>query len=87
MSKIGADIPQMASLSSSFNKQSAQVDALISAINGQLGATWWEGPAATKFRDQWQSQFVPNLRSLSEALRSAGADVESRRQRIETAGS
>ncbi|MHB8959300.1 MAG: WXG100 family type VII secretion target [Candidatus Limnocylindrales bacterium] len=87
MPKIGADIQQMSSLTSSFNKQSAQVDALISAINGQLGALWWEGPAAAKFRDQWTSQFVPNLRSLSEALRAAGSDVENRRQRIEAAGS
>ena len=87
MAQIGADIQQLATLSRSFNTQAGNVEALITAINGQIGGTWWVGPAHDKFLDQWNSQFVPTLRNLTEALRTAGADVENRRQRIEAAGS
>jgi uncharacterized protein YukE len=87
MAQIGADIQQLATMGRQFTTQAVQVDTLISAINGQLGNTSWVGPSADKFKDQWNSQFVPALRNLEEALRAAGADVENRRQRIEAAGS
>ena len=87
MSKIGADIAQLSSLSSSFKAQSGQVQTLISTINRQLGNTWWVGPAFDKFQGDWQNRFVPTLNSLSQALEVAGNDVEKRRAAIEAAGS
>ncbi len=87
MAQIGADIQQLESLTRQFNTQASQVDALISAINNQLGGTWWIGPKADKFKGEWDSEFVPTLRKLTEALRSAGQDVATTAQRIQAAGS
>ena len=87
MAQIGADIQQLAALSRTFSAKATDVEALISSLNSQIGGTSWTGPAHDKFVEQWNSQFVPTLRNLTEALRTAGADVENRRQRIEAAGS
>jgi uncharacterized protein YukE len=85
--QVGADLQALDTLSRTFNAQAAEIDQLIATINSQIGQTWWIGPAAENFKNQWTSQFVPNLHSLQEALRRAGAEAQSRRQRLEAAGS
>jgi uncharacterized protein YukE len=87
MPQIGANIEQLQSLNQQFNKQAAQVDALIAAINNQLGGTWWIGPRAEKFKGQWDQDFTPTLKKLSEALRAAGQDVKTTAERLQAAGS
>jgi uncharacterized protein YukE len=87
MAQIGADIQQLESLTRQFNTQASTVDGLISAINSQIGGTWWVGPKAEKFKNEWNGEFVPTLRKLSEALRNAGQDVAITAQRIQAAGS
>lgn len=87
MAQIGADIQQLEQLTRQFNTQAGQVDALIAAINNQIGGTWWVGPKAEKFKGQWNQEFVPTLKKLSEALRTAGQDVATTAQRIQAAGS
>ncbi len=87
MAQIGADIQQLESLTRQFTIEAAQVDALISAITSQIGGTWWIGPRAERFKGEWDSQFVPTLRKLSEALSEAGRDIAVTAQRIQAAGS
>ena len=89
MSKIGADIGQMQALKAAFDKEVEDVGRLMSTLDRQVGqdATWWVGPAADKFRGDWNGVFKPNLQKLQEALRQAGTEVENRRRAIEAAGS
>ena len=87
MAQIGANIEQLEALTRQFNTQAGQVDTLISAINNQMGSTWWIGPRADKFKNEWDQQFVPTLRKLSEALREAGQDVTTTAHNLQAAGS
>ena len=87
MSTIGGELGQLQSLKSSFDRQSQTVQELTSALRGQLGNTWWKGPAADRFRDAWSGEFEPALRKLQAALQEAGTEVSRRREALIQAGS
>lgn len=87
MSTIGGEIGQLQSLKGNFDRQSQSVRELTSAIRGELGNTWWKGPAADRFRDAWGAEFEPALRKLEAALQEAGAEVARRREALIQAGS
>lgn len=87
MSTIGGEIGQLQSLKANFERQSASVHELTAAIRGELGNTWWKGPAADRFRDAWAGEFEPALRKLEAALQEAGTEVARRREALIQAGS
>jgi uncharacterized protein YukE len=87
MSTIGASMDDLQALKSTFDQQTANVDQLIAAIDGQLSATWWQGPAADRFRDSWQSSFEPTLRQLEQSLQDSSTEVGTRYQALIDAGS
>ena len=87
MSTIGGEIGQLHSLKANFERQSASVHELAAAIRGELGNTWWKGPAADRFRDAWAGEFEPALRKLEAALQEAGTEVARRREALIQAGS
>jgi uncharacterized protein YukE len=87
MSTIGASMDDLQALKSTFDQQTANVDQLIAAIDGQLSATWWAGPAADRFRDSWQSSFEPTLRQLEQSLQDSSTEVGTRYQALIDAGS
>lgn len=90
MARIGASMEAMAQLKSSFDTQASNVQTLLSDLESQvsmIGSGEWEGPAAQRFLEAWNSQFRPALQNLNTALTDAGAEVESRRAALEQAGS
>lgn len=86
MSTIGAEMGQLQSLKSTFDRESQNVAQLTSAISGQLGNTWWKGPAADRFRSSWESQFAPTLRQLQAALQESSAEISRRHDALTQAG-
>ena len=86
MSTVGADVEQLGSLKGTFDQQTQVVEELTSTIRGQLGNTWWQGPAAERFRQSWASEYEPALRRLQEALQEAGTEVSRRREALMQAG-
>ena len=86
MPKIGAEMGQLADLQRTFSQQSQAVDSLRSQIDGRVKGTLWEGPAADRFRQEWDSQFQPTLRELQAALNEASGEVGRRHQALEQAG-
>ena len=87
MSTIGGEIGQLQSLKANFERQSRAVHELTDAIRGELGVTWWRGPAADRFRDAWAGEFEPALRKLEAALHEAGTEIARRREALIQAGS
>lgn len=87
MAQIGATIEEMHSLSSAFRREAGTVNSLSSAITGQVSSTWWVGPAADKFKGQWESQFRPMLTELQASLEECASEVQQRSAAIEAAGS
>lgn len=87
MATIGGELDQLASLKSTFDREAGLVADILSTIRSQLGNTYWEGPAANRFRESWQSEFEPMLQKLQNQLGEAGQEVSRRREGLVKAGS
>ena len=88
--RIGASLESMDQLKGSFDTNAGTVEELTSALDGQVSMITngeWEGPAAQRFMEAWNSQFRPALQNLKSALADAAAEVQTRRNAIEQAGS
>jgi uncharacterized protein YukE len=86
MPQIGGDPEQMASLQAAFTREQANVESLISAINGSLGSTWWIGPQADRFKSEWEGSFLPNLNNLATALGQCATNVQQHAQGFQSVG-
>lgn len=84
---IGGEIPQLQQLQNSFSTQSGNVEDLIKALNNDVANTWWKGGAADRFRNEWESQFLPALRNLAQALEDASNEVAARARALVEVGS
>jgi len=87
MPAIGGELEQLSSLKATFDRQSGMVGELTTTVRSQLTNTYWEGPAAARFRESWQSEFEPMLQKLQQQLSEAGAEVSRRRDALIKAGS
>ncbi len=87
MSRIGAELGELQSLRSTFDRNAQEVSQLSSTISSQVSSTYWEGPAAERFKGAWEGEFKPALAKLQEALREAGQEVQRRHDAIQSAGS
>lgn len=87
MATIGGELDQLSALKSTFDREAGLVADILSTIRSQLGNTYWEGPAANRFRESWQSEFEPMLTKLQNQLGEAGQEVSRRREALVKAGS
>lgn len=87
MSTIGAEMGQLEALKNTFDREAQNVGELTSTISGQLGNTWWQGPAADRFRGSWESDYQPMLQRLQQSLQEASGEVARRHQALTEAGS
>ena len=82
---VGASLEQMQSLDRQFTADAQAVGELQRRISGALGNTAWTGPAADRFRNEWNGTFVSALTRLQEALTENATVVRNRREAIQTA--
>lgn len=75
---LSGDTTQMTELAGTFVRAAGDVAALVATLDAPVHATTWTGPAAERFRTQWDTEFAPTLRRLEEAL-STNATVVSQR--------
>jgi len=87
MTTIGGETEQLGALKATFEREAQNVQQLTSTIRGQIGSTWWKGPAATRFQSQWEGEFEPALRKLQQALVECSTEVSRRREALLQAGS
>jgi WXG100 family type VII secretion target len=87
MPQIGATIEEMHALQTALSREAGTVEQLSSTINGQVASTWWVGPAAERFKSEWEADFKPALGKLRTALQEASTEVSRRADAIQTAGS
>lgn len=87
MPQIGATIEEMTALQAAFRRESGTVATLTSSITGQVGSTWWVGPAAERFRGAWEGEFRPMLARLQAELDNCAVEVGNRATAIAQAGS
>ena len=85
--KVGGELTSMKGLKKSLDTNANRAVELKNAVKSQLTNTVWEGPAANRFREAWNSEFEPALAKLTEALKEAGNEVQRRHDALERAGS
>ena len=84
-SMVGGDLEQLQLLEQQFRNDSEAVAELRARITGVLGNTAWTGPAADRFRQDWNGSFSTALSNLAAALLDNAGLIASRRQAIATA--
>jgi len=87
MARIGGELDQLAALKSTFDRQSTMVTDMLSSIRNQLSNTYWEGPAASRFRESWQSDVESMLQRLQTSLNESATEISRRRDALRQAGS
>ena len=83
MAQLGADVEQLEVLGRRFDEEAQKIETTVSVINSQVVATWWQGPDAERFRNQWQSTDTSVLRQVVQRLQAAANDcrVQANQQR------
>lgn len=84
---LGGDPQQMQQLAQTFRTQAGAVDQLTGTINNTLNSTVWTGPAADRFRQEWETTFRTALARLQDALNENAAVVDNRMRAITEATS
>lgn len=87
MSMLGANPEQMRQLASTFRTEAGHVAELRTRMGASLGTTAWTGPAADRFREEWEGAFATALLRLEQALHENATTVDARLQAITTATS
>ncbi len=87
MPTVGGELDQLSSLKATFDREAGLIADVLTTIRSQLGNTYWEGPAAARFRESWQSEFEPMLQRLQQQLGESAAEVARRREALMRAGS
>lgn len=87
MAKVGGELQQMEQLKKTFMDNVQRAQELQNQIDGRLNDTYWEGPAAERFKAAWNNEFKSALGKLREALTEAANEVDRRRKAIEQATS
>lgn len=81
----GMDISAVRQLATQFDAKAGEIEQISTLLSSTLQGTQWEGPDATRFRDDWQSQHVTALRTVADALREASRAATSNAQQQEQA--
>jgi uncharacterized protein YukE len=71
MAQLGADVEQLDALARRFDEESQKIENTVSTITSQIGATWWQGTDAERFRNDWQTTYTSQLRNVIQALQEA----------------
>ena len=73
MAQLGADVEQLEMLGRKFEEEAQKVETTVSTITSQVNATWWQGSDADRFRNEWQTTYMSNLRQVIQHLQQAGS--------------
>ncbi len=71
---------QMEQLVGIFARQKQAAEEVISAIQAGIDGTTWQGARADRFRQLWETEFRPNLRTLCDALGEHSAFISAELQ-------
>lgn len=82
---IKAELAELETLSRRMGACGGEVTDLQRALTTLINTTTWTGAAADRFRQAWESEFNPALRSLADELARASQEVDRRKHLIDQA--
>lgn len=68
----GADVVGLRHLATTFDDAGDQIERITRRVDAALTRARWQGPAAARFRDEWQSGTRVRLGTVAETLWSSG---------------
>lgn len=75
MPVYGADVEQLDQLGRRLDEEAQKLKHAISTVTTQVAQTWWKGPDADRFRQDWDSTHRAALARLGESLQLAAQQV------------
>ncbi len=81
MSRFLFDADSMNALSQKFQNEAGTIQGLKSSLDSQVHGvlgSGYDGPAARRFGEEWDSHFRPALEQLNVALMEASAEIRHR---------
>lgn len=84
--RIGGTPEEMTSLGTKFDNEAQTLHALVTRITTQLGSTDWEGDAAQRFRDQWETEFKGDFTKVEAGLHACAKELRNRAGLLTHAG-
>lgn len=82
MSRLGGDIEGMERLQGQLRQKGQQVQSLRSELTNLVQSTYWEGPAASRFKSEWNGQYSQSLAKLEQLLADLGQEVQRRKDAL-----
>lgn len=86
MAEIGGSIDEMQQLRAALEREAQAVAQVASNVANQVNGTTWTGPAADRFRAQWEGEFRPALGQLEQALAAYSQEVGRHAEALMRAG-
>jgi uncharacterized protein YukE len=63
---LGLNLQQMRNLAAACQREAQQIHATVSRLNRTIASTWWRGPDADRFTQEWQGEH--QRRALNAAV-------------------
>ncbi|GMV85067.1 MAG: hypothetical protein AMXMBFR80_09240 [Dehalococcoidia bacterium] len=82
MARLGGDIEAMERLQGQLRQRSGEVSRLRGDLTSMISNTWWEGPAANRFKSEWQGNYSSSLQKLEQLLEELGMEVQRRKDAL-----
>jgi WXG100 family type VII secretion target len=86
VAQIGGSIEEMHQLRAALEREAQTVAQVAGNISNQVNGTMWTGPAADRFRGQWDGEFRPALNNLQQALSVYSQEVARHAEALMRAG-
>ena len=85
MALLGADVEALRNLGNRLNNGSNEIRNQKNQLDKELAGVDWRGQDANQFRNEWQSNHLPALERIAQALEEAGRHASRNAQQQEEA--
>lgn len=72
MSRITVTPENLRSIAKTCRAQASEINSVERTVNAAIVNSGWNSPAATKFKNDWNTDYRKALAQLDQALRSLG---------------
>jgi len=76
MALIGQDPEQVKNLAKQLDSKASEIKNVISQLTSAVNSVQWQGQDAQKFKSDWQSNHVPQLNKVVDALQNASQSAK-----------
>lgn len=71
MAIFGQDVQQVRDLSRQLTTKASDIQGVVSQLTSAVNSVNWQGPDATRFKNDWSNTHVPQLKRVISALQDA----------------